>query len=168
LPILPAAVDVSDFSQMYTYLTESRERFLAKFRELGWDQVTKDRGATWNSMVGILFHMLDVEESWLHFPLKPNPAVPDLPRTFDALEAYHRNVAENTRHLLASLIPEALQEEFVLYWSQGKLKSSLEHILFHAFVDQVAHIGEMVCLLWQMDVPPPFMGWLDLHETPVQ
>lgn len=56
---------------MYEFLVESRERFLDKFRGLGWDEVAVDRGATWNSMLGIFVHLLDVEESWLHYPKKP-------------------------------------------------------------------------------------------------
>ena len=66
-------MDPSDFVQISEFLIESRERFLDKFRKLGWDEVAKDRGATWNSMLGIFVHLLDVEESWLHYPEKPWP-----------------------------------------------------------------------------------------------
>ena len=176
-------MDPSDFVQMYEFLVESRERFLDKFRGLGWDEVAVDRGATWNSMLGIFVHLLDVEESWLHYPKKPWPEPsPDLEkhvtrredgtwdvdplsfRTLEAVETYHRNVAERTRNLLRDMTRKSLEQKFALEGSR-KRKSSMKHILFHSFVDELAHLGELDCLLWQIDVDPDWLSWLDLHRT---
>ncbi len=63
-------MDVLDLASLYEYLIESRERFFAKFRELGWDEVTRNREATWGSMHGIFIHMLEVEDSWLHYDIR--------------------------------------------------------------------------------------------------
>lgn len=171
---------------MYEFLVQSRDRFLARFREVGWDAVTKDRGATWNSMLGIFAHLLDVEESWLHSPKKPNPdPSPGLEehvtwgeggsweidplsfKTLEALEEYHQRVAAKTRALLGGLASGSLEEEFVLEWTEGRRKATLGHIMFHSFVDQVAHLGELDCLLWQIDVDPDWLSWLDLHQRSV-
>jgi uncharacterized damage-inducible protein DinB len=42
-----------------------------------------------------------------------------------------------------------------------KLTRSFERIVLHAFVDELAHVGELVCLLSQLDSTPPFVDWLD-------
>jgi uncharacterized damage-inducible protein DinB len=34
-----------------------------------------------------------------------------------------------------------------------------EDILIHVFEEEVHHRGELIALLWQMDVEPPLMGW---------
>ncbi len=176
-------MDPSDFVHMYEFLIQPRERFLDKFRELGWDEVAVDRGATWNSMLGIFVHLLDVEESWLHYPEKPWPEPsPDLEkhvkrgadgtwdvnplsfRTLEAVETYHRNVAERTSDLLGNMTRKALDQEFILE-GNPELKAAMKHILMHSFVDEMAHLGELDCLLWQMDVDPDWLSWLDVHQT---
>ncbi|MFQ5553234.1 MAG: DinB family protein [Thermoplasmata archaeon] len=176
----------ADFANMYGFLADSRERFLGKFREVGWDVIVADRGGTWGSMLGIFLHILDVEESWLHYDKKPSPQPsPELeehvirekdgsweidPLSFGSLEAvqaYHRSVVAKTREVLESLSLQTLEEEFVLEWTEGRRKASMEHILLHTFVDEVAHLGELDCLLWQLDVDPDWLSWLDLHEKVV-
>jgi uncharacterized damage-inducible protein DinB len=183
-------MDPSDFLQLYEYLVKSRERFLAKFNQLGWRELIKDRGASWNSILGVFLHALDVEESWLHYPstnfsgVLPLPEVsknlenyvvydskgdwkidPSLFANLQAVEQYHRVVVERTRSLLANLTKESLKQEFVLSWGYGKLRASFDHILLNAFVDEMGHLGELNCLFWQIDVDPDWVGWLDLHQV---
>lgn len=59
----------SDISQLYEYLVESRQGFLAKFRELGWNEINRNYEASQHSMHGIFIHMLEVEDSWLHYDI---------------------------------------------------------------------------------------------------
>ena len=42
---------------------------------------------------------------------------------------------------------------------------SFERIVLHAFVDELAHVGELVGLFWQMDVEPPFIDWIDFRAN---
>ncbi|MFQ5986828.1 MAG: DinB family protein, partial [Thermoplasmata archaeon] len=176
-------MDPSEFVRMYSFLVDSRERFLGKFREMGWDVVVTDRGGTWGSMLGIFLHALDVEESWLYDAKKPSPEPsPELEeyvireedgsweidppafKSLEAVQAYHRGVVAKTSDLLERLFPEMLEEEFVLEWTEGKRKASMENILMHTFVDELAHLGELDCLMWQLDVDPDWLSWLDLHD----
>jgi uncharacterized damage-inducible protein DinB len=53
-----------DVRQQFEYLIETRRRFLTKFRQIGWVEFTKARGATWDSMLAVLLHILDDEEGW--------------------------------------------------------------------------------------------------------
>lgn len=180
-------MDPSDFVRMYQFLVEARERFLGKFRQVGWEEIVTDRGATWDSMLGIFLHALDVEESWLHSSNKPSPEPsadlekhvtrdeegsweinPFSFKTLEALEEYHRSVVATTNELLESLAPQNLEEEFILEWTEGGKKATLEHILLHTFVDEVAHLGELDCLMWQLDVDPEWLSWLDLYQQVVR
>jgi uncharacterized damage-inducible protein DinB len=36
----------------------------------------------------------------------------------------------------------------------------VEDILIHASLENIHHFGELIAMLWQMDVEPPHMGWL--------
>jgi len=166
-------MDVLDLVSLYEYMIESRERFLDAFRELGWEEVTKDRGATWNSMRGILVHMIEVEDSWIHYDLagKPWPygdRDPSAFTTFDQIAAYHADLAGRTRAFLDGLSDESLAREVLFDWTPGKARSSVEDVLVHAFIDELAHLGELICLMWQMDVKPPHVNWIAEHLEPAQ
>lgn len=164
-------MNVTDMRGLYGYVAESRQRFLAKFRDLGWEEVVRDRGATSESMHGIFVHMLEMEDSYIHYDIPGRPwpygdRDPSAFKTFDDVEGYDRDLAGRTRRYLKSLTTAALAGEVVLEGDRGKLKSTVEHVLLHTFIDEVAHLGELVCLMWQLDAEPPFAGWLRGHVVP--
>lgn len=161
-----------DISRLYEYVILSRRKFLSQFRTLGWEEFVKNREASWNSLQGIFIHLLEVEDSWLHYAIagKPWPfgdREPTVFKNFDEVENYERDLTQRTRRLLADLNSEELSKEIEIDFSEGKEKRTMEDILIHAFIDEVAHLGEFVCLMWQMDLRPPFIDWIDLHsKTP--
>ena len=164
-------MEVLDFLSLFEYIIESRERFLAKFRELGWDEITRNREATWHSMQGIFVHMLEIEDSWLHYDAagKPWPfgeRDPSAFKTFEEIETYHTDLAARTRAFLRGLSEEKLTEDVVFDWAPGKARSTVEEVLLHAFIDEVAHLGELICLMWQIDVSPPHVNWIAEHMEP--
>ena len=42
---------------------------------------------------------------------------------------------------------------------------SFEKIARHAAVDELAHVRELVCLLWPLDVQPPHIDEIDFHPS---
>ena len=165
-------LNVSDVRSLYEYITHSREKFLSSFRELGWEEFTKNREASWQSMRGIFVHILEVEDSWLHYDVAGVPwpfgdRDPSAFKSFDEVEAYEREVGEKTRGLVENLMPETLASEVLFEWRHGKVKSSIENIFIHSFVDELAHLGELVSLMWQLDVKPPWTDWMEKHHQPI-
>ncbi len=160
----------SDRSQaLFDYLIDTRTRFLAKFREIGWEQFSKNREASWHSMLGIFLHILEVEESWLHFALQglssaDSPSLtPEECNNFDLLTELNSKVSARTISVLERLKDEDLTKEVEFRESSGMTKRDASKILMHAFVDEVAHVGEVICLLWQQDIKPPYIDWLDFQ-----
>lgn len=156
---------------MFDYLIETRARFLAKFRELGWAEFERNREATWGSMLGIFLHLLDDEEGWLQYAARGRSIV-DAPdrnvaayATFDQVAEDDRNVGAQTRSFLQGLRRDDLAREVEFRESSGSTRRRMDRILTHAFVDEVAHVGELVCLLWQMNVKPPYLDWLDHRQS---
>ncbi len=152
-------MNVRDFSQLFTYVADQRRHFLERFRDVGWEEVNRNREATHHSMHGIFMHMLEVEDSYLHYDIpgllwphgERDPVVFD---SFDKMETYDREVEEKAEEFFASLRDDNLGREiFVEDWDASY---SMEHVLLHTFLDEMAHLGELICLMWQMDVEPPF------------
>ena len=166
------ALNPADLRGLYEYVTQSRRKFLAKSLELGWDEFTKNREASWNSMLGVFVHILEVEDSWLHYDVAGIPwpygdRDPTAFKTFKEVEAYDRELAEKTRRLIENLTPETLATHVVFEWRDGKVKSSVENILIHTLIDELAHIGELVCLMWQIDTKPPWTNWMEGRYEPL-
>jgi uncharacterized damage-inducible protein DinB len=38
--------------------------------------------------------------------------------------------------------------------------SRVKDVLIHIITEELHHRGEMIAILWQMDIQPPDMGWL--------
>lgn len=158
-------MDVTDLEQLFTYVAGLRRRFLDRFRELGWEEATRNREATHHSMRNILVHLMDVEDSYVQETLQGNP-VPELDPEdfgkFEDLEAYDRDLTARTMSYLETLPAEGLSRAISVKWWKSKRSFTVEQILLHAFLDEIAHIGELIALMWQMDEEPP---WTSIVRT---
>ena len=158
-------MDVTDLEQLFTYVADLRRRFLAKFRDLGWEEVSKNREATYNSMHDIFIHLLEVEDSYLHSDIPGKPwrwgdRDPAFFKTFEDMEKYDREVADRARAFFRDLQPEDVVREIEIEgWSRN---ATIEQVLLHTFLDEIAHIGELIGLMWQMDEEPP---WTSIVRT---
>ena len=164
-------MDPAEIRECFDYLIDSRERFLDSCRRVGWQEFGSDRGASWGSMLLIFLHRLDVEEGWLQFAARGRSITeaPDRrPTDYTSFEDIARDglsVAGATRTFLENLTAGDLRREVEIPHGPGRDVRTVEKILMHAFVDEVAHLGELVSLLWQLKVEPPYLDWLDYHEV---
>ncbi|MGA3406568.1 MAG: DinB family protein [Candidatus Bathyarchaeia archaeon] len=164
-------MNTADFRSLYEYVTASRHRFLDKCREVGWNEFVKNHEASWTSMRGIFVHLLEVEDSWLHYDVSGktwpySDRDPSAFKSFDEIAAYDRELGERTRKFLEEMTDEGLARMVSFEWRDRKVESSVENILIHTFIDEVAHIGEFICLLWQIDIKPPHENWIASHLHP--
>jgi uncharacterized damage-inducible protein DinB len=61
---------------------------------------------------------------------------------------------------LNSLTAEQLSKKYAVTNDTGeKTEITGEDVLIHVFEEEVHHRGELIALLWQMDMEPPLMGW---------
>jgi uncharacterized damage-inducible protein DinB len=160
-------MNVAEMREHFDYLIETRSKFLETFRSIGWDAFSQDRGATWGSMFGIFLHILDDEEGWLQYGAKrgsildgPDRKISDY-HGFDKLSEDNSKVSKLTQTYLASLSDEDFEREISLKLNDGVYQRKVSKILIHAWVDELAHVGEWICLLWQLDLKPPYIDWLD-------
>ncbi len=163
--------DVGEIRRVYAYLAESRRRFLETFRTVGWERFAEDRRVSWGSMLAVFLHMLDVEEGWWQIALEGG-ALANTPdrkpvdyRDIEAVVADNDRVTTLTRARLARLSDSDLVRS-VTFDASEPLTRRFDRIVQHAAVDEIAHLGEFVAMLWQIDVAPPFVDWLDFDVDP--
>jgi uncharacterized damage-inducible protein DinB len=117
-------------------------------------------------MRNILIHTLGATDYWLDF-LKNEKVHADKDfdeyKSFDDVKRYMEHVETRMKNYLGSLHAKGLQKEYSIENDAGEnVKITAEDVLVHVFEEEVHHRGELIALMWQVDVKPPLMGWKEL------
>jgi uncharacterized damage-inducible protein DinB len=154
--------------ELYNYSSRVRRRFAEKLAELPWEEVTKNREASFYSMRNILIHIIDNEDwivNWVIYEksqeYRREKKADDYASMREVID-HLNNVEAKTREYLESVGSKtgefARRINFVI--SSGKsFDVSVEEALFQSFTEQLYHIGELIALLWQQNIEPPKMQW---------
>jgi len=150
---------------LYEYSRTVRRRFANKMSDLSWEEAAKNREASFYSMKNVLLHMID-NEDWI-----VNYAI------FEKSKEYSRRSSDdytNMRMILEHL--SEVEKKTLDYFSKAtdmeferkvafelssgkKFDLTVEECLFQSFTEQLFHLGELICLLWQDNIEPPPMQW---------
>lgn len=151
--------------ELYEYATRVRRSFALKLASLSWDEVVKNKEASFYSMKNILLHMIDVEDYIVNYVI-PGRSQEYKRRkweeykSFDDIFAHLSEVEEKTRKFLSTMDENKLKSMVKLSLQSGEsFELSIEEWLFQSFTEQLYHMGELIALLWQMNIEPPKMQW---------
>ena len=161
-----------DIRALNAYSSRVRRKFLAKVTSLGWDEATKNREASYHSLMGILLHMIDNEYWIVNIVIPGRPAMERTKHPlsdfagFDSVESFLAGVEDKTRSYLGGLDSNELSRVVKFTLSSGAVfDMTVEECLFQSFTEQLYHLGEMIALLWQDDIEPPTMQWFSNRES---
>lgn len=144
-----------------------------------WEDVVKDRGASYPSIRDIFLHTLDAYRYWFEYATKGSKvkeyADDDTAkiRTVADLRKREREVDTVVMNVVHSLREEDLQKVFEIDQSTdedgngGIISRSMEMILIHMIEEELQHRGELNCLFWQQGIDPPITSygeWLAQKE----
>lgn len=155
-----------DVRELYRYSASVRRRFVQKLGTLPWEEVTKNREASFYSMRNIVVHIID-NEDWI-----VNWVVKDKAREYkrekkseeyldmETIESHLAQVEARTKSYLRDLDAAELSRHVNFVLSSGEsFDMTVEESLLQSFTEQLYHMGELIALLWQEDVEPPKMQW---------
>lgn len=152
--------------KLLEYNESVRRRYFEKLTTLSWEEFTENREASFHSIRNIFVHTLNAIDYWLDFLQNENLRSKrkyDEYGTFEEIRAYMGDVEKRTHAYLDSLSKEGLGKIYRGMDDGGKVSEvTAEDILIHVFEEEVHHRGELIALLWQMNVEPPPMGWKNL------
>ena len=161
----------SDILKQFYRLNRSvRLHYLEKLAALTEDELLRDRGASYPSLLDIFVHVIDGYRFWLlHIINKKADPYENLQGKLKSLAEAKRVEAEVAAQVLPfveGLGEENLDEEIALPWDNQV--SRLGDILWHIVEEELQHRGEMNALLWQMDMNPPigtYDDWLHAKKN---
>lgn len=151
--------------ELYGYSSQVRRRFADKLAEMSWEELERNREASFYSMKNILLHMID-NEDWIVNWVIPGKSAGYVRKKWEEytstrmLLAHLDEVEEKTRTYLQRADTTKLKGAVKLQISSGDMFAlSVEECLFQSFTEQLYHLGELITLMWQINVEPPKMQW---------
>lgn len=142
-----------------------RKKYLDALGKLPEAEVTRDRGASFPSMLDILSHTLDAYMSWLHRyegkPWDPSMRLRGKVRSVQQLREEEKRVDSAVLNFVEGLRPSDLDNTFETSDNGHKWQNTLRQMLWHMVEEELQHRGELNALLWQIEVDAPISDWLD-------
>ncbi len=154
-----------DLPQLFEYNRLVRRAYVDALAKLTWEEVVKNREASFHSMRNVLLHTLDVEERLIHYLIRDRMA-DWVRRNFDefdsigAIKSRMLRTDEETARIIVSLSADDLSRAVVFpRRERPSVQLTVEDVLIQNLTEQLHHRGELIALLWQMDIEPPEMQW---------
>jgi len=142
-----------------------RKKYLDALEKLPEVEVTRDRGASFPSMIDIVAHTLDAYMSWLHrYQGKvrdPSMRLRGKVRTLPQLREEEKRVDSTVLNFVEGLRPSDLDTTFETSDNGHSWQNTLRQMLWHLVEEELQHRGELNALLWQIDVDAPVFDWMD-------
>jgi uncharacterized damage-inducible protein DinB len=131
---------------------------------LPWNEVIKDRGGSFNSLRNIYLHCVTVLDFYVNHLIQGDVSYPRINNddydSIDKIGKYVEQVESKANEYLSKVTPEELSRKIERKQRDGtSITITVEDILIDIFQEEIHHRGELIALLWQMDVRPPHLSW---------
>ena len=152
------AVKLLEYSQCL------RHSYLEALAKLPWEEVVKDRGASFNSLRNIYLHGISVLDFYVNHVIQGDANYPrmnyDDYGDIEKISKYLEQVESKANTYLSRVTPVELSRKIERKQRDGStVTDTVENVLIDLFQEETHHRGELIALLWQMDVSPPHVGW---------
>jgi len=161
-------VSITDFRSIYGYNWQVLRDYCDGPSKLPVSELAKNREATHNSLKDIFHHILSVHDGWLNVTAQGASADPAIREkdfeevvSMEELREYMEKIIANEGSWLAKLTDADLERLIRPEWKERP--HPIRDALFQVTFEQAHHLGELIALLWQMDVEPPEMTWIDVR-----
>jgi uncharacterized damage-inducible protein DinB len=151
--------------EMYDYSSRVRQRFVSQLAELPWEELEKNREASFYSMKNILIHMIDNEDWIVNWVIRGKSTQYTRRKSAEytsmaTLREHLDEVEKKTKLYVQRADDSELKRRVRFTLSSGQVFDlSIEECLFQSFTEQLYHLGELIALMWQDSIEPPKMQW---------
>ena len=151
--------------ELIKYSTAVRRRFADTLSSLPQETVEKNMEASFHSMKNIMLHMIDNEDYIVNYVItgKADAYVRKKSEDYAELSTvlkHMEDVEAKTASFLSAADDAELRKTVSLRTRNGDVFSlSVEECLLQTFTEQLYHMGELIALLWQLNIEPPRMQW---------
>ncbi len=165
--------ELESIRQWYAYNAVARQGYFTTLSKLPPQELTKDRGASFPTLLDILGHSIGGIETWIvrmsalngtKFSGYTGPDVENL----EDLRKYEIVVQGYVDEFFGRLRNEDLDRTYLVPklppWWEEDFTTSIRATLLHVVEHEIQHRGELNALLWQIDVDPPILDWDEFEK----
>jgi uncharacterized damage-inducible protein DinB len=161
--------EAESLKMWFAYNSRARKDYIAILSKLSPEELTRERGASFPSLLDIFKHTLDGLSSWiermsvLHGTMNSSFRCPEQPSLSD-IRRYDEETQKQVDQFLSNLTEEDLDRTYLVPkeppWWDEDFVAPVRETLYHLVEHDLQHRGELNALLWQIDVEPPILDWL--------
>lgn len=154
----PASALLASISDLFVYTIWADRALLSALRGVAAEDLTRDTGSSFPSLLATMGHILAAERVWLSRFLGSPLHLPSLSvyADFAALENAFQEYWPQLEAYLASLRPEDLGRELTWTNTLGVTRTLVQWGLLLHFVNHSSyHRGQLVTMLRQLGYPAP-------------
>ncbi len=145
--------------RLIAYTIWADRTVLAELGSVRPEDLTRETGTSFGSVLGTMAHILGSEQLWLSrflgIPLGRAPSLEDFPN-LETLAAAYEDFWPQIEFFLASLAEEQLDQEFTWTNLAGETHTAaFRNVLLHFVNHATYHRGQVVSLLRQLGYIPP-------------
>ncbi len=171
----------TDLQRMLIYHSWSRNKYLDLFERLPWRVLTRKRGSSFESIRNVHLHVLAVYASWLVAYFGQNQLKGTLRalderrwnqiRSVELMRDLNHELDASVQAVAGRLGPDDFDKK-ILHgpWRGRAWPVTPREVLWHLIEEDFLHHGEILCMLWQDDIEPPYTGvwWFEYNHDPAQ
>jgi uncharacterized damage-inducible protein DinB len=149
------------------------ERFARRVRRLPGRAATKARGLGHESLFATLVHILNVHEVWLAYIVRGRTSDAELeglfgdtrrhPKSWAGFDAYAKRVWTEVGATAATWTERSLGRSVKAFWMPGRY--TVRDAVLQATLEEAHHVGEIIGALWQENIEPPDMTWIQVRHA---
>ena len=161
--------ELESLKMWFAYNARARKAYLATLSKLSTEDLNRNRGASFPSLVDIFTHTLGGLASWvnrmssLHNAGHAEFDAPE-PLSLADLRRFNDTTEQQVDEFFAHLTLDDLDRPYLVTkappWWDEDFEAPVRETLYHLIEHELQHRGELNALLWQMDVEPPIADWL--------
>ena len=164
-------MEIDDFKELFAYNHTIRQNYIDTFKQkLTWEDMVGNRETAWLSLKDTLLHIIWAEDSWINYSIQdlhdPNrPFHYEKYNSWSLIDNYNFNCISKVNSYLKSLKPKDLYKPVSRINKDGIRRTTMvRDVLIHVMTEELHHRGEIIAILWQMNMQPPDMGWLSVMK----
>ncbi len=161
----------SDIKELFMYNHIVRQRYIDEFQKnIPWQEMLRNHDTAWLSLKDTLLHIIWVEDTWINYSIQgledPNrPFNYSKYQTWNSIVEYNSRIVSKVDEYLSNLKLEDLDRKVWRTNNDGIRRTSrIKDVLIHVVTEELHHRGEIIAILWQMNIEPPDMGWLSIMK----
>jgi uncharacterized damage-inducible protein DinB len=157
----------------FSYIAAARRGYLDTLAKLPPAELTRDRGASFPSLLDIFAHSQGALYFWMKdcatFPFPPQEGDPNAVPSIAELRKDETYIQAQITRVMAELTEPGLARTVFRKKGVGSdhdCQVPVRDALWHLVEEELQHRGELNALLWQIDVEAPVYDWNDwAHAT---